>query len=33
MKDYDLNIWYPEDYDPSTKQTSYSRTLWVQAYL
>jgi hypothetical protein len=33
MEDYDLNIWYPESYDPSTGATTYSMTLWVQAYL
>lgn len=33
MKEWDLNIWYPEDYDPSTGETSYSMTLWVQAYM
>jgi hypothetical protein len=33
MKEYDLNIWYPEDYDPSTGETSYSMTITVQAYV
>jgi hypothetical protein len=33
MKEYDLNIWYPEDYDPSTGETTYSMTITVQAYI
>lgn len=32
MKDYDLNLWYPEDWSEETG-TTYSMTLWVQAYL
>jgi hypothetical protein len=32
MREYDLNIWYPEDYDPSTGETTYSMTISVMAY-
>ena len=32
MREYDLNIWYPEDYDPSTGETTYAMTLTIQAY-
>ena len=32
MKDYDLNIWYPENWTEETG-TTYSMTLTVQAYL
>jgi hypothetical protein len=32
MRDYDLNIWYPENWTEETG-TTYSMTLWVQAYV